>query len=172
VWSNYGDPNTSNNTARSTIHVVPLPSPPTPSAGGQPVSYLRLQHQGPRGQVLVGQRHTFTIVLTNHGPDPARDVVITFTSSLPLQIISAHAAHASAVHDACTTKVPIRCEVGTVPNGGRVTLTILGVARAAGLLRTAAAAMSASWDPNPLTSIASAKTRILTVAQPPPRVTG
>jgi uncharacterized repeat protein (TIGR01451 family) len=184
VWGNRGDPNESNNTARSTVLVAPLPppspSPPPPeatvAAGVQPVSDLRLQHHGPSGHVLAGQHHRFTIVLTNHGPDPARDVVITFTSSLPLQIISTHAAHASAVHDSCTSTMPVRCEVGAVPVGGRVTVRIVAVPRVSGVLRTAAAVMSASWDPNPETSLVTAETSVggPPVHRPsrPPAVTG
>jgi hypothetical protein len=175
VWGNQGDPNERNNTARSTIHVVPLPPPPSPDPGVQPVSDLRVQHHGPSGRAVAHRHHTFTTVLTNHGPDAAHDVVVTFTSSLPLQVISAHAAHASAVHDACTGTLPVRCEVGTVPNGGRVTVRIVAVPRASGVLRTTAAATSASWDPNPETSVASATATILsarTPKPPPPRVTG
>jgi uncharacterized repeat protein (TIGR01451 family) len=168
VRGNRGELNESNNTATSTVHVVP-------PASAQPVSDLRVQLHGPRGLVRAGQHHTFTIVVTNHGPDAAGGVVVTFTASLPLRIISAH-AHASAVHDSCTGTLPVRCELGTLPTGGRVTLRIVAMPRVAGVLRTAAAVMSESGDPDPRSSVATAKTTTLAARTPraPPRppVTG
>lgn len=115
----------------------------------------------------VGQRRTFTITVTNRGPDPARQVVVTFTASLPLRIVSAHAG--------CTTTLPVRCRLGTLGVRGRVVLRIVAVPQAAGVLRTAAAVTSASRAPHPVSSVATASTSIApahAVTPPPPRFTG
>jgi uncharacterized repeat protein (TIGR01451 family) len=145
----------------TTVHVTPQPG-----TGAQPVSDLRIQLKDPR----VGQRHTFTITVTNHGPDPARQTIVTFTASLPLRIVSA-----GAVGHSCTTTLPVHCRLGTLPLRGRVTLRIVAVPRVPGVLGTSAAATSASRDPYPNSSVATASTRIAPapgVTPPPPRVTG
>jgi uncharacterized repeat protein (TIGR01451 family) len=99
VFGNQEDPNLANNTATSAVRVTPRPGP-----GAQPVSDLRIQLKDPR----VGQRHTFTIVVTNHGPDPAGGVVITFTASLPSRVVSARTPVAPP---------PCRCAAGWEPWG-------------------------------------------------------
>lgn len=107
------------------------------------------------------------ITLTNHGPDPARQVMVTFTASLPMRIVSSPAG--------CTTTLPVRCPLGTMRVRGRVTLRIVAVALLPGLLRTAAAVTSASRDPHPPSSVATASTTIApahTVTPPPPQFTG
>jgi uncharacterized repeat protein (TIGR01451 family) len=184
VWGNERDPNPSNDTATSIVEVTPPPGPPgtgmpppgpgtpppTQASRAQAVSDLRAQLHGPNRHVRVGQRRTFTITVTNHGPDPARAVVITFTASLRLRLISAH-----AVRDGCTATVPVRCELGTLAVRGRVILRIVAVPRVSGVLTTAAAVMSHSRDPAPHSSVAVARTTILaarTAAPTPPRVTG
>ncbi len=174
VWDDRADHHVANNTATSTVTVTP---------GTQPVSNLRAQLHGPSGHVRAGEHHTFTTVLDNHGPDPAADVVITFTANLPMRIVSsalvARVASAHAASVSCTSTLPVRCTLGTVPVGRRQTLRIVAVPLVSGELRTSAGVVSASKDPNPGSSVVTATTSIVPstppkrpTRPPPPRVTG
>jgi uncharacterized repeat protein (TIGR01451 family) len=171
VWSNQGDPNQRNNTARSTVQVVPLSPPPTTDPGVQPVSELSVSKHVDHLIARVGQRLTYTISVINSGPDPAADVRVTDASRLPLKVLSIHPAQGS-----CQKGPPITCALGTLPAHGHTTVTIVAVATVAGAQTNTATVMSASWDPNPRISIANARTRIVRarVHRPPrpPAVTG
>ena len=166
VWDDRADPHAANNTATSTVQVTP---------GTQPVSDLRLQLHGPSGHVRAGEHHTFTIGLDNHGPDPAADVVITFTTNLPMRIVSAAlVARVASAHTAsvsCTSALPVRCVVRMVSVGVRQTLRIVAVPLVSGVLRSSAGVVSASLDPNPASSVVTATTSIAS-HKPPPRFTG
>ena len=121
-----------------------------------------------------GQRHTFAIRLTNQSPHPAGGVVDMFTAGRPLRIVSAHAALAR-----CTTRLPVRCQLGTLTVDARVTLRIVAVSQVAGVLSTTAAGHQRQSGPNPANSIATARTLIAPAPTsrpkprpPPPRVAG
>lgn len=186
VWDDRADPHSANNTATSTVTVTP---------GTQAVSDLRLDLHGPTGHVEAGVQQTFTMGLVNHGPDPAADVVMTFTASLPMRIVSAErishlplrissAVPVSRAHAAgdvrCSSGLPVLCEVGTVAVGERVTVRIVAVPLVSGQLRTSGGVVSASLDPHPGSSVATATTSIAPSAptrpprppHPPPRFTG
>lgn len=78
VWGNQGDPNESNDSAASTVHVAPHPAGP----GTQPVSDLVVtKHVDPR-VARQGKRLRHTITVTNKGPDPATGVRLTDTPRL------------------------------------------------------------------------------------------
>jgi uncharacterized repeat protein (TIGR01451 family) len=171
VWDKAGDPNGRNNTARSTIQVVPLPRLPTSDPGVQPVSELSVSKHVDHLIARVGQRLTYTISVINSGPDSATDVRVTDASRLPLRVLSIHPGQGS-----CQKGPPITCALGTLPAHGQTTVTIVAVATVAGAHTNTVALMSASWDPDPRISIANARTRILRarVRRPPrpPAVTG
>ncbi len=149
VYGNQPDPDPSNNTARSTITVAPL--------GSEPVSDLVVSKHVNRRTARVGQRLSYTITVTNQGPDAANDVRLTDGPSLPLRVLSVRSSGGS-----CTTVGrPLGCSLGRLASGGRWMITINAIALAAGTQVNAAAVTSASWDPNPNAALARAQTTII-----------
>jgi uncharacterized repeat protein (TIGR01451 family) len=171
AWGGQGDPHERNNTARSTSQVDPPRPPPTTDPGVQPVSQLSVSKHVDHLIVLIGQRLTYTISVINSGPDPASDVRVTDASRLPLRVLSIHPAQGG-----CQKGPPITCALGTLPAHALTTVTIIAVATVVGAQTNSVAVMSASRNPEPRISVATARTRIVRarVHRPPrpPAVTG
>lgn len=90
------------------------------------------------------------------------------TPRLPIRVHSVHASQGR-----CQAGPPIRCALGTLHNGQRVTITVTATATTAGQQTNAVGVMSPSWDPGVRCNLARARTRIIRpAAPPPPRVTG
>jgi uncharacterized repeat protein (TIGR01451 family) len=179
VFGAEGDPHPANGTASVSVKVDPLPGT---DPGPQPVSSLVVRKHVSHAARRVGQQLTYTITVTNHGPDPARDVRVIDAHRLPLRVVSVHTARGS-----CQTGPPIRCRLETLPNGTHGTVTITAIATTAGHQANAAMAMSGSWNPDPAATVAATGTRITPARRParpprprpirppkppPPRVTG
>ena len=108
---------------------------------------------------------TYTIKVTNSGPNTASDVQVTDASRRPLKVLSIHPSQGS-----CTTGRPIHCHLGTLASHAHTTITIKAIAQTPGVQVNAAAATSGSWDPAVKNNLALAKTTV--VKPPPPPVTG
>ena len=167
VFGDRPDPDASNNIARSAITVTPLPVRP-PDPGPQPIANLVVIKHVNHSTALVGQRLTYTITVTNAGPNAAADVRVIDASRRPLKVLSIHPKQGS-----CTTGRPIRCRLGTLRSHAHTTITIKAIAQVAGVQVNGAVAISGSWDPAVRNNLALAKTRIRpVVTPPPPPVTG
>ena len=108
MFGDQHDPDPSNNIARSAITVTPLPMPP-PDPGPQPIANLVVTKHVNHRTALVGQRLTYTITVTNAGPNAAADVQVIDASRRPLKVLSIHPEQGS-----CTNGRPIRCRLGTL----------------------------------------------------------
>ena len=75
VFGDQRDPHPSNNVARSAITVTPLPDRP-PDPGPQPIADLVVIKHVNRSSARVGQKLTYTIKVTNAGPNAAHDVQV------------------------------------------------------------------------------------------------
>ena len=161
VWDDRVDPNPANNTATSTVHVT-APRP------AQPVSDLVITKQVDRRVALLGQRLTYTITVTNKGPDAATNVRVADALALPVRVrvVSTHPRQGH-----CHTGLPITCTLGSLHAGAHITITIVAVASVAGRQTNTAAVISESRDPHPRNNVAAATTRITRAPSPPP-VTG
>ena len=167
VFGDQPDPDPANNIARSAITVTPLPVAP-PDPGPQPIANLVVTKHVNHATALVGQTLTYTIKVTNAGPNAAHDVQVFDASKRPLKVLSIHPGQGS-----CTTGRPIHCRLGTLASHAHTTITIKAIAQTAGVQVNAAVATSGSWDPAVKNNLALAKTRIGPVVKPPaPTVTG
>ena len=167
VFGDQHDPHPSDNVARSAVTVTPLPVRP-PDPGPQPIANLVVVKHVNHSTALVGQKLTYTIKVTNAGPNAASDVQVIDASRRPLKVLSIHPNQGS-----CTTGRPIRCRLGTLGSHKHTTITIKAIAQVAGVQVNAVVATSASWDPAVRNNLALAKTRIRRlVTPPPPAVTG
>jgi uncharacterized repeat protein (TIGR01451 family) len=150
---------------------APLLAPPTTDPGVQPVSELKVSKFVDHRVARIGQRLTYTITISNSGPDAASDVRAIDTSRLPLRVLSIHPAQGN-----CQNGPPITCALGTLRAHALTTVTIVVVATVAGAETNTVAVTSASSNPEPRHGIAIARTRIVRarVHRPPrpPAVTG
>lgn len=94
---------------------------------------LAIVKTGP-ASIAVGSDVVYTIVVTNHGPDPAVNVVVADPAPAGLSFVSNAGA--------CTTAYP--CAVGTLASGASVTIT------------TTFAVPAGYGGPNPIVNTASA----------------
>ncbi|MGA9876623.1 MAG: DUF11 domain-containing protein [Solirubrobacteraceae bacterium] len=182
------DPDPSNNTSSTSIEVTPLtPTPPPPlppplpappssealasittlDVPNQLVSDLRVLKHVNHTTAHVGERLTYTLKVTNDGPDAAPNVQLTDTSSLDSKILSVHTPSGS-----CQRGQPLKCSLGTLRLGETLTITVVATVERAGHQRNTAKVTSSNRDPNLANNQSSAETDITARARPAPIVTG
>jgi uncharacterized repeat protein (TIGR01451 family) len=141
VWSDITDPNPSNNTDSEDTLITPALSDLAISKSGEPDS------------VRVGQTITYTLVITNFGPEAATGVILEDT--LPVSVTFSSASpgciHVGGV---------VTCNVGSIAVGDSVLRHIVVAANAPGIATNTAIVGSEIVDPNPTNNIASADTLI------------
>jgi uncharacterized repeat protein (TIGR01451 family) len=140
--------------ASATTTVQPPPPPPAlPPA--QPVSDLQIVKRVDHARAYPGQTLTYTLVVTNLGPDAASAAHVTDTETLPRKVLSLHTSQGS-----CQTGAQIVCALGTIPAGGHVNITIRGQVTRAGTATNAASVVSASENPHPAGALSAAVTKL------------
>jgi uncharacterized repeat protein (TIGR01451 family) len=90
--------------------------------------------------VTVGDNLTYTITVTNLGPDAATNVVVTDTLPSGVTFVS---ASPGCVHSAGV----VTCNLGNIPAGGFVTITIVVTVTAPGTISNTATVTSDTLDP-------------------------
>jgi uncharacterized repeat protein (TIGR01451 family) len=112
---------------------------------------LRMAKTVSNSTPLVGDVVTFTVTLTNAGPDAVTDVLVT--DLLPAGLAFASATPGQGTYAAGTGL----WDVGAVANGGTATLTLLArVVSPAAQTNTAAVSAADQFDPNTGNNAASA----------------
>jgi uncharacterized repeat protein (TIGR01451 family) len=130
VESATGDPDAANDTSSVTTTVAPPPS-----------ADLVLSFGGSPGTVNVGDTITYTLQVTNNGPDASADVVLTQT--LPTNVTFVDAGGISPVSGVLTWP-----PVTTLASGASFTHTVKVVASASGAAGSTASVMAATADPD------------------------
>ncbi len=104
------------------------------------VSIVKTDNPDP---VDVNSTLTYTLTVTNNGPDPATNVVVADTLPAGFTLISVTPSIGS-----CSDIIPpsIQCELGTMNNDAVATITIVGNATAAGTLTNSANVSSTTLD--------------------------
>jgi uncharacterized repeat protein (TIGR01451 family) len=151
VTSAEPDPDPSNNAASMTTPVIGIPSPRAAD--------LEVVKIADHGSVATGQPITWTIAITNRGPDAATGAVLIDQPSLPVTF-----TRASSTQGTCTKVAPVRCTLGSIAPGATVTVTLTGSASTTGTLHNVARVSSDVADPQPANSTASATTDVLGAA--------
>jgi len=129
----------------SSASITPLQAPPpNPGPGPSPESAdLAVVKTVNHASARVGEPLTYTITVTNHGPDTAATPTVTDTSSPDLKLVSVQGAGASCTHGA-----PITCKLTSIPSGGHNKITVVGRPSKSGQLRNSATVVSPTPDPN------------------------
>jgi uncharacterized repeat protein (TIGR01451 family) len=110
--------------------------------------------------VYVGQALRYTLTVANEGPEAAPNAKVTDTLNAPASVVSVKATQGS-----CTKSIPMTCQLGTIPAGGKVTINVTVKLRDNGCKqRNAASATGAGNDTNPANNLA----RVDVCAKPVP----
>ncbi len=143
------DPDLTDDTARATLLV--------PSAD------VAVSKRSPAGPVTVGGNVTFTVVVTDIGPDPAQGV--TVTDPVPPGLALGSATPSTGTYSASTGV----WSVGDLDPGEIQTLVIRLTATAAGnAVNRAVAASTGPVDPDPANNAASVGVPVVTAVPPVP----
>lgn len=133
------DPNPNNNTATQDTTVVAASAD------------LQLTKTDSPDPAIVNQNLTYTLTVTNNGPQSAQNVVLTDTLPAAVTFVSASAP--------CTQAGGIvNCDLGTLASGAQTVITIVVTPTAEGSLTNTATVSSSTADPNPANNSASATT--------------
>lgn len=173
------DPNPDNNSSTAAIAVTPLtPEPlappslapetaPRKEAPPQPISDLKVVKHVNHAAARIGQRLTYTLDVSNLGPDAAADVRVTDSWSLGLRLISVRPSQGS-----CGRGLPLVCSLGRIGSGHSARIRMVAVVEQSGRERNTARATSASRDPNLANNESAVETAVAPKRRPPPVVTG
>jgi uncharacterized repeat protein (TIGR01451 family) len=106
--------------------------------------------------VYIGQRTTYTIEVTNKGPDAAPNTEVTDTFNVPASVSSVKPTQGT-----CTESLPIICRLGTVPAGGKVTITVvIKPKESSNRARNAASGTGTGKDNDPSNNMARTTTKV------------
>jgi uncharacterized repeat protein (TIGR01451 family)/CSLREA domain-containing protein len=113
--------------------------------------------------VTAGGNVTYTLTVTNNGPDNAGLVAVRDDLPAGVTLVSA-----SPSQGTCSGSGPVDCALGTVPSGASATVTIVVTTSGAGTLTNKATVSAPLTDPDPENNSA---TQVTTVnGQPAPTI--
>ncbi len=135
----------------SSALVKPSAAPPGPPLAADLAIVKRVNHTTGR----VGEPLTYTITVTNRGPDPAANPTVTDAFSKQVTLASAHTASG-----ACTKARPIVCKLGSIPSGSSDTITVVAKPTSIGRLRNTATVSSSTPDLNSANNMSHVTTNV------------
>jgi uncharacterized repeat protein (TIGR01451 family) len=146
--------------------------PPSPAPATQATKLVVHKHVN-KANAYPGQKLTYTLTVTDDGPDRATDVKIADTPTLAIRLISIHADQGH-----CDAAPAITCTLGTLEVGKTAKIEIVAEVKRSGVERNTATATSAIelLDAQDATSTATTKVapilRIRKTAAVPRATTG
>ncbi|HKC88749.1 MAG TPA: SBBP repeat-containing protein, partial [Blastocatellia bacterium] len=108
--------------------------------------------------VMVNNNLTYTLIVTNSGPDAAQGVSVTDTLPTGVEFVSTNASQGS-----CGASNPITCAIGSIAPNARATITIVVKPTATGMITNRATARSDTSDANEGDNTATQETRVSTI---------
>jgi len=156
VSSSTADPNSGNNSSTASGMIVGLPADLVVSATG-PAS------------AVEGANVTYTVTVTNNGPNDATAVRLTDALGSNLQFVSATTSQGTYSQSAGK----VIFDLGTISNGGTATVIVTAQATEDDILSDSASVTATSGDPDSSNNSASASTSVAEAAiyVSPPKTT-
>jgi uncharacterized repeat protein (TIGR01451 family) len=115
--------------------------PPSPEPPAAPFD-LTVRKTATDRRVSVGQAVRYKIVVANRGSAGAPDVHVTDTLNAPISLASVKTTAGT-----CSKRIPMRCSLGTIAAGAKVTITVVAAHKRPGCpQRNAAIATGAGTD--------------------------
>jgi uncharacterized repeat protein (TIGR01451 family) len=138
ITADQPDPDATNNSHSVTIQVQP------------PTADLAVTATGTPNPVVAGQKETYTITVTNHGPLTATGVIAQDSWSAASGIKGGIAFKSvSSTQGSCTQSgAGITCALGSLANGATATVTLVLQPRSKGTLSDTATVSGNESDPN------------------------
>jgi len=131
-----------------------------------PVVDLSITKAGAPNPVVSGNRLTYTLAVTNAGPDGATDVTVTDPLPDNVHFNSVASTQGSCVRSSTKPKPApkdgtVTCSVGNLANGASASITIVVTTTTPGGLANTATVRGNEPDPNPLNNSATATTTVI-----------
>ena len=123
-----------------------------PDAG---TANLSISKQDSPDPATVGSPLTYTIAVSNLGPDAATNVTVTDTLPANVTFVSASASIGS-----CSGTTTVTCVIGTIANGANVSIGIVVTPTATGTLTNTTTVTGAGTDPVSANNSATATTTV------------
>ena len=146
VRSTPADPNPDNDTATATLFV---PSRPPPSSVD-----LSIVKTASAPTVQVGEELTWTLAVSNAGPDPATGVVVADVVPTQVSIVSATASQGTCA----TAGGQVTCAIGDLAVASGITVAIVATRTAPAAFINAATVSGGEPDPNMANNTGTAQT--------------
>ncbi|HTY72142.1 MAG TPA: DUF11 domain-containing protein, partial [Actinomycetes bacterium] len=146
VTNTVHDPDLANNSATATTSV-------------RPSADLSLVKTGP-ASVVAGARITYTLVVSNAGPDAAASVRVTDTLPAGLTFVSAAGSGWTCTHDGDVTVTCTRAALASPAKAPAITV-VVGAPASPTTVTNHAAVTSATYDPLGSNDVSSAPTEVL-----------
>jgi uncharacterized repeat protein (TIGR01451 family) len=116
---------------------------------------LSISNAGMPDIVLIGQTVTYTLSVTNSGPDTAEDIIVTDTLPAGVTFVSASPGCSNA-------SGTVTCSLGSLASGASDSITIVVTANTVGVLTNSAVVDASTFDPVPDNNSAYATTLVAT----------
>jgi uncharacterized repeat protein (TIGR01451 family) len=105
--------------------------------------------------VSIGKNLTYTVTVSNNGPDAATKVSVT--DKLPS---GATFVSVTPNQGACNGTNSVTCDLGTINKGASATVTLVVTPTSAGTLTNTASVTASESDPNPVNNTATQETQV------------
>jgi uncharacterized repeat protein (TIGR01451 family) len=133
------------------------------SAGQSPSSDLTLTKTANPTAATVGDTISYSIRVSNKGPDGATGVTVTDVLPGAVAFVSANTTQGT-----CSGTSTVTCSIGTLAEDAGATITIVVKANSAGTVRNTAEVAPTESDPKDDNNKATATTTVAAVTPPPP----
>jgi uncharacterized repeat protein (TIGR01451 family)/CSLREA domain-containing protein len=130
-----------------------------------PGADLSLTKSGAPNPVVSGNRLTYTLTVTNNGPQDATGVTVTDALPGSLHFNTANSSQGTCTRSTATNPKPkdgtITCSVGNLANGAKVSITIVVTPTTPGTLTNTAKVKGTETDSDPSNNSATATTTVV-----------
>jgi large repetitive protein len=140
----------------------PPAAPPAPPAPPAPTIDLAITKSGSPDPASVGNRITWTMVVTNNGPSAATGVTVGDPVPAGTTFVSA-----TSTQGTCAGGAVVTCQIGGLAAGASATITLVTTANATGTLTNTATAVGKEQETNTANNTATAKVTVKGAFVPP-----